>query len=158
MTYSRAQILLHWLIFLLITAQYLFHEPIAEAWDKIEDGMAFDFHPLIAAHVFGGLLILCLVIWRIVLRVRLGAPELPAKEPAPLKLAAHVTHLGLYALMFLMPVSGVLAWFGEIEAAAEAHEVMRALLLLLVGLHVIGFLYHQFVLKTDIMSRMKPRG
>jgi len=156
--YSRIQILLHWVIFVLIAAQFLLHEPIAEAWDRIEDGLAFDFHPLIAAHVFGGLLILGFVVWRIVLRLTRGAPDLPAEEPALLKLAAHATHLGLYILMLLMPISGAVAWFGGVKAAAEAHEVMKALILILVALHVVGALYQQFVLRTNIMARMKQSG
>ncbi len=157
-TYSRAQILLHWVIFVLITAQYLQHEWISEAWDKFEDGLPSDFHPLVAAHVFGGLLILVLVLWRIKIRLTRGAPPVPTEEPAALKLVAHVVHLSLYALMVLLPISGALAWFGGVEAAAETHEVLRAVLLALVALHVLGALYHQFVLKTDLMARMKLSG
>lgn len=156
--YSRTQIALHWVVFLLIALQFLLHDRISEAWDRIEDGLPFEFHPLIAAHVFGGLLILALVLWRIVLRGTRGAPALPAEEPAAMQLVARLTHLGLYALMLLMPVSGAVAWFGGAEAAAEAHEVMRILLLALVALHVLGALYQQFVLKTDIMARMKRAG
>lgn len=44
------------------------------------------------------------------------------------------------------------------DAAAQAHEAMRIGPLALVGLHVLGPLYHQFVLKTDIMARMKRAG
>ena len=62
-----------------------------------------------------------------------GAPKPPEHEPAILKLAAGATHLGLYALLILMPVSGIAAWFGNIEAAAEGHEVMRLILLALVN-------------------------
>jgi cytochrome b561 len=156
--YSRTQIALHWGIFVLIALQYLLHDTIAEAWDKIEQGQEFVFHPLIAAHVFGGLLILALVVWRIVLRRRRGAPALPAEEPVAMQWVAKATHAGLYALMIAMPVSGGMAWFGGVEAASEAHEVMRVILLALVVLHVVGALYQQFVLKTDIMARMKRPG
>lgn len=156
--YSRAQIALHWGIFLLIALQYLFHEPMTEAWDSLRETGDFTFSPLVAGHVFGGLLILALVVWRIALRRTRGAPPLPEEEPAPLRLAAAATHLGLYGLMLLMPVSGALAWFGGIGAAAGAHGVMRILLLALVALHIAGALYQQFVLKTDIMSRMKRAG
>ena len=156
--YSRAQIALHWVVFGLIALQYLLHETIAQAWDKIELGQDVAFQPLIAAHVFGGLLILVLVIWRIVLRRGRGAPALPAEEPLAMQWVAKGTHAGLYALMILMPLSGGMAWFGGVEAAAGAHEVMRIILLALIALHVVGALYHQFVLKTDIMARMKRPG
>ena len=156
--YSRTQIRLHWLIFVLIALQYLLHEPIAEAWGKIEEGLTYDFHPLIAAHVVAGLAVLVLALWRIKIRLTRGAPALPAGEPAAMKLAAHVVHGALYALMLLMPVSGAVAWFGGVETAGEAHEVLRILLLALVALHVLAALYHQFVLKTNIMERMKRPG
>ena len=153
--YSRTQIALHWVIFLLIALQYLLHDWIAEALDKVEEGQEAAFHPLVAAHVAGGLLILALVVWRIVLRRRHGAPPYPPEEPVALQWVAKLTHLGLYALMILMPVSGALAWFGGAAAAAQAHELMRILLLALIGLHILGALYHQFILRTDIMSRMR---
>lgn len=156
--YSRTQIVLHWLIFLLIALQYLLHEWMSDAWDRIEDGQTVAFDPLVASHVAGGLLILVLAVWRIVLRRRHGAPPFPPEEPAVLQWIGKATHLGLYALILLMPISGATAWFGGAEAAAEAHEVMRVLLLVLVGLHILGVLYHQFVLKTDIMARMKRAG
>ena len=156
--YSRSQIILHWLIFLLITVQFLLHEPMSEAWDRMEDGLAVSFDPLVASHVVTGGLVFLLVMWRVVLRLKRGAPELPAEEPPALKLIANLTHMGLYVLMVLMPISGAVAWFGGAEAAAEAHEVMKALLLLLVGLHIAGALYQQFVLKTNIMARMKRPG
>ena len=38
---------------------------------------------------------------------------------------------------------------------AEAHELMKPLLLILEGLHVLGALYHQFVLKNGLIDRMK---
>lgn len=156
--YSRAQIALHWVVFLLIALQYLFHDAILEAWDTLRDGGEIAFSPLVAAHVFGGLLILALVLWRLALRLTRGAPPLPEEEPAPLKLIAQLTHLGLYALMLLMPVTGALAWFGGIGSMADVHGLLRLLLLALVALHVAGALYQQLVLKTDIMSRMKRAG
>ncbi|TDK42187.1 cytochrome b [Antarcticimicrobium luteum] len=156
--YTRAQIALHWGIFLLIALQYLFHEPIVAAWDRLREGAEIAFSPLVAGHVFGGLLILALVVWRIALRLTRGTPPLPEEEPAALKRVAHGTHLGLYGLMLLMPVTGALAWFGGIGPAAGAHGLLRLLLLALVALHVAGALYQQFVLKTGIMARMKRPG
>lgn len=156
--YSRAQIALHWVILLLIVLQFLSHESIAAAWDLAEEGGTPAFSVLTASHVFLGLLVLALVVWRIALRLTRGAPPLPAEEPAPLKLAAHLTHLALYALILALPVTGGLAWFGGIEDLAEVHEALFTALFILVGLHVLGALYQQFVLKTNIMERMKRAG
>ncbi len=153
--YTRTQIILHWLVFVLVVLQFVLNEPIAEAWDKIEDGVEVGFSPLIAQHVFTGLLILVLVVIRIAIKVRRGAPALPENEPAILKIAAHGTHLSLYALLILMPLSGAAAWFAEAELAAEGHEVMKVLVLVLVGVHVLGALFQQFVLKSNVLARMR---
>ena len=156
--FSAAQIRLHWIVAILIAAQYILHDAISEAWHAIRRGEEFAFDPMVASHVFGGILVLLLVIWRLALRARRGAPPPPDKEPAALKLAAAATHLGLYALMVLMPVSGMAAWFGRVDLAAEAHEAMRIILLALIALHIAGALYHQFVLKTDVLNRMRKPG
>jgi cytochrome b561 len=79
----------------------------------------------------------------------------PEVKPAILKLAAHLGHMGLYALMIAMPLSGAAAWFGGIEAAAEAHEVMKFLMIALVAVHVLAALWHQFWLKDGLLLRMK---
>jgi len=156
--YSRAQIALHWVIFLLIAFQFIAHDPMSDAWDKVEEGLDVAFNPLVAAHVFAGLSVLALVIWRLVLRFTRGVPPLPEEESPAMQKVAHLTHWALYALMALVPISGAVAWFGLVEPAAEAHEVMKSILLVLVGLHVLGALYHQFVLKTNLIDRMKKSG
>ncbi|MDQ2089993.1 cytochrome b [Marimonas arenosa] len=156
--YTKTQISLHWLIFLFIALQYLGHEAIAQAWEKLSRGEAIPFDPLVLGHVFLGGLIFLMVLMRIAARLRHGAPALPEEEPAAMRMLAQLTHLGLYVLMIAMPVSGAVAWFFRNEAAGEAHEVMRVLLLALVLLHVVGALYHQFVLKTNVMARMKRPG
>ena len=153
--YSRLQIRLHWLVFVLLALQYILHEPITEAFDMVEDGLIPAFNPLVAAHVFGGFLIFVLVAARLYIRKERGVPPLPESDPPVQRMAAHVTHLGLYALLIAMPVSGAVAWFRGNEAAAEAHEVMRIILLTLVALHVLAALYHQFVLKDGLLQRMR---
>ena len=53
---------------------------------------------LVAAHVFGGIVILLLAIWRLRIRFSRGAPPLPEKEHPLLKAAAHITHGSLLRL------------------------------------------------------------
>lgn len=153
--YSRAQILLHWIVALLIIPQFLLHDAMKEAWRAFEQGQEVAFDPLVAAHVFTGIAILALVMWRVSLKATRGAPPPPEAEHPALKAVAKATHAGLYLLLIMLTVSGGLAWFGGQEAAAEAHEVLKTLLLVLIVLHVVGALFQQFVLKTNIMERMK---
>lgn len=154
MGYSRAQIRLHWLVAVLIALQYLLHEPIVAAWRAFRKGEALAFQPLVALHVAGGLAILALVLWRLWLRYRRGAPPPPEAEPAPLRLAARAAHVTLYALMVAMPLSGAAAWFSGIGAAAALHGWLRIVLLMLIGLHVLAVLAHQLVFRTSLMQRM----
>lgn len=153
--YSRAQILLHWVVAALIVPQFLLSEGISQAFDAFLKRGEVAFSPMVAAHVIGGALIGLLVLWRLSLRATRGAPPPPEAEQPALKLLAKLVHGLLYVVLLLLPISGAVAWFGGIEAAGEAHEVIKAALMALVVLHVIGALYHQFVLKTNLMARMK---
>ncbi|WP_319824699.1 cytochrome b [Thalassovita sp.] len=156
--YSRTQIALHWAVFILIAFQFLANEPMSEAWEALRKGGDYGFSPLVAGHVVAGGAVAVFALWRLGLRLKRGVPPLPDKEPPMMQLAAHVTHWSLYALMLVVPFSGSMAWFGGVKPAAEAHEVLKTVLLLLVILHVAGALYHQFVLKTNLMQRMKKAG
>lgn len=153
--YSARQIRLHWLVAVIIVLQFVLHEPIAEAWEGIEEGQTPAFNWLILTHIFGGILVLVFALWRLALRQIRGVPPAPEADPAALRKAAHIGHLALYALTIAMPLSGMAAWFGGIEAAAEGHEAMKVALLVLIGIHVLAALWHQFWLKDGLMLRMK---
>lgn len=153
--YSARQIRLHWMVAVLIVLQFVLHEPIAEAWEGVEEGRSPAFNWLVFSHIVGGVLVLIFALWRLVLRQTRGVPPPPEAEPAPLRMAAHLGHLALYALMIAMPLSGMAAWFGGIEAAAEGHELLKVALLALVAVHVVAALWHQFWLKDGLMLRMK---
>jgi cytochrome b561 len=155
--YTRLQIALHWVIFLLIAAQFVFHDGIEAAWEAVERGTDASFSVMAAQHVFTGLLVLALVLLRLGIKLRRGAPVMPEEEPEILKLTARVAHLLLYVFMVLVPLSGAAAWFAANENAAEGHELFKSILLLLIALHFVGALFQRFVLKSDVMTRMmKP--
>lgn len=152
--YSRLQIALHWLVFALIAQQYLFKAAMSAAWDRITEGATAGFNPLVLAHVAGGALVMIFAVWRLTLRVRRGVP--PAIESSKVQgILAKLTHVGLYALIILMPVSGSVAWFGGVEAAAEGHKMLKIVLLALVALHIVGALYHQFIQRDGTLARMR---
>jgi cytochrome b561 len=154
--YSRVQLVLHWVIVVLMAAQYLLHGGIETAWEGRLDG-SLPNGPFPNLHAIVGIIILALAIWRLVLRLRFGAPALPTEEPQVLKLVAKVTHLAFYVLLIAMPISGALAWVIGLEVPADAHEVAAKLMLALIALHVAGALVQQLVLKTGVMDRMSPK-
>lgn len=153
--YNKTQIRLHWAIFILIALQYLLHEPMAAAWDMRMKGLEPERNIMVLQHAIGGMLIFVLVVWRLLLRLRRGAPPLPEKEPPVLKGIAHLTHFVLYALMLALPITGAGAFFAGQEGAAVGHEILRALMLLFVLLHILGALFQHVILKTDVLNRMR---
>ena len=153
--FSRLQIRLHWIIFVLVALQFILSDYIAEAWFKYVDTSEFQFSALIASHVAGGVLILVLTLWRLMVRRKRGTPALPEMESPAQKAAAHGTHHTLYLLLILMPLTGLAAWFGDIRLAASVHFYLKFALIALIALHVAAALYHQFVLKNNLIDRMR---
>lgn len=153
--YSRTQIILHWTIAALVIFQLVFHEGMEDAWDIREDGGTV---PLVNPHVVVGILILALAIWRLSLRLIRGVPPAPSSEPAPLRLLAAGTHWAFYALLFVMPFSGMALWFFEVEDAGDVHDSARLVFIALILLHIVGALAQHFWFKTDVLKRMLGRA
>jgi len=149
--YSRAQIILHWLIAVLILVAFFSHEGMKDAWRAVERGSAYA-TPII--HIVAGLSVLAFAIWRLIVRFQKGAPALPASGSALTNRIASLVHLALYALIVIIPVTGAAAWFGGFADLGEVHETLFNVLWVLVAVHVAGALYHQFVLKDGLMRRM----
>ena len=155
--YHRIQIALHWLIFLLFAFNYIVSDGMGQALRTklgggAPEGLVAALHPPI------GIAVLVLTLIRIIARLWLGAPELPKGNNPLMDKAAHWAHLALYLLMLLIPASGIAAWGVGIRAAGEVHEVVVNLTMLLVVVHAAAALFHQFVLKDNLMMRMRPRG
>ena len=156
-SYSRPQIILHWVIATLVFFQILMHEGIVGAWDGRMEGTLPN-QPSVNPHAIAGVLILVLVLWRLVLRRQRGVPSLPEGEHPALKALATGTHVALNLLLILMALSGMAAWISGVEAIGEAHSIARLALVPLVILHILAALYHHFWLKTDVLRRMLGRA
>lgn len=152
--YSPKQIWLHWIIAILIITQFVLHEGIVAQSDALEKGLSIAPTLLARSHVIIGGLIFILALFRVYLLVTRGAPTTPASEPILLRFLAKATHVALYAVMLLMPISGSVAWFGGVEAAKAGHNLGKTVMLVFVLLHVVGAIYQHFILKTDVMRRM----
>ena len=168
--WGSVQIGLHWLIAALILIQ----APAGWVMANAAPGALQDF--LYNLHKNFGVMVFVLAVVRLLWRQAHPVPLLPADMPDRQKTAAHVTHLLLYALLLLMPITGFLyttlsgypvplfmvwdvaklvpvntplgEWF-EI-----AHLSLQWLLYLVVVLHVAGALNHHFVRKDWVLRRM----
>lgn len=154
--FTHSQIVLHWVIAALILAQFLLSGGMETAWRAVERGTYTSADLTFGAimHVAAGVAVLLLAIWRVVLRLRYGAPAPDPSEPRALQILAHVVHGVLYLTLFLMPITGMMAWGGGILAAGEWHQAVKTVLIVTVALHVAGALVHHFVWRTNVLKRM----
>ena len=133
-----------------------------------------------ALHKSVGLTVLALTALRLAWRLFAGAPKL-APMPRWQRLAAHASHVALYALLFAMPLSGwllhsassnagyALKWFGLFKVPAiaaydpalkhlahELHEGIFKAILVVAIVHVAAAFKHHFVDRDDTLHRMLP--
>ena len=153
--YRASQIHLHWTVFALVAFQFFFGDNMTDLFRAAHEGPATEVSPFwTAVHIVVGLAILILMIARLALRQRYGAPSPPAGENAALRWVARAVHIGLYADLIGAAIVGLLAYFLFPQLAGLHHLMTRPVLLLLVGVHVLGALYQHFVLRTDVVRRM----
>ena len=92
--YTGTQILLHWTIAALIVLQLVIGEDIKPAYRAFSRGTepAADATLNANIHVYVGLAVLLLAIWRFAVRLRRGAPAAPPEESVLLKRIAAAAH------------------------------------------------------------------
>jgi len=144
--YTRLQILLHWLIVALVLVEY-------GSSDGLEHN-AGTVGGLALAHVWTGVVILALMALRLIVRLIQGAPEPPASEREILRKIAVWTQWAFYALLILIPLGGVLDWYGGIKAGLLLHDIGEGIFFILVWVHVAAAFAHQFIFRTDVVRRM----
>ena len=127
-------------------------------------------------HFSVGVLILTLMVVRLVARLTLGVPHLPADIPGWQRIAAQASHLALYVLLAVIPLLGwanasargfTISLFGLLplpalvetgnafgRAVGDVHANLAIVLIVLVGLHVLAALYHQLVRRDHIFRRI----
>ena len=153
-SFSTTQKALHWAVVVLIALQYTLLEGMGRPYHQLMDTGVAHYSLTVVLHIGVGATVLVLAIWRLVLRARHGVPPEPEAEPELFRKLSKLAHGAIYVLLFAFPLSGAVAWFGGVGAAAEAHEIIKALLMVLVVLHVGAVVVHQLVWKTNIARRM----
>lgn len=155
--YSRLQIALHWGILMLIAVNWFVSDGMEQAFDAHTNGTAYPFFPA-NLHVYVGLTVLALVILRLVVRIRRGAPAESLAGGPLLAKAGRIGHYALYGLMMIVPSLGAIAWFAGIDPAGGLHVLTMNLMLILIGIHAAAALFHQYVLKDHLLRRMMRAG
>ena len=174
----------HWLIVLLIAIQVPLGFWMNDVYDELIATKSQDFSRLLRIsqlHHTNGFLILILTTLRLLWRVSNPTPALPVALATYQRWLARLTHVFLYVLLFTFPLTGwaaLSAYEGEFpiyffgwddvprivpqadgshapyEFYAEIHEACWRIGAVLLGLHVVGALWHHFVVKDNVLRRM----
>lgn len=176
--YGRVAIAFHWsmaamIVFMLALGIYMHELPPS-------DPATF---PLYQLHKSVGFVVLALALLRLLWRLVNPAPKLPDTMKSWERLAAHAGHLGLYVLMFALPMSGwlmvsaspwgiptvlfnvlpvphlpvpeALGSKQEAEAVLKtAHALGAYVLIGLLVAHIGAALKHHFIARDDTLRRM----
>jgi cytochrome b561 len=162
----------HWIIAALIVTQF------ALAWTADDLPLGMHKLALLARHKSFGMTVLMLAVLRLLWRLFHRPPELPAGMSKIERFLARATHVGFYALIFAMPLTGWMmssaknfsvSWFGRFtwpnligpneqafELLKTTHDALSYLLLGLAILHILAALKHHFWNKDDVLVRMLP--
>lgn len=152
--YSNLQIVLHWTIAALVIFQLTVNSGMQAAFNDHLEGREVDEMGWAILHIGIGLTVLGLAILRLFIRHFRGVPIAHPDNPAFINWIGHATHILLYGFIFIMPLTGLVAWFGGIELSAVLHELGRLILIPAIALHVLGALAEHFVFHNDSLRRM----
>ena len=155
-SYTGTQIFLHWLIVALVFFQYIANSLVQTIWDARVAGKIPD-EPVLVFHVFFGLVVLVLALWRIALILRDGMPETTRNAPRVQRIITASLQGLLYVLLLAVPLSGAAAWFWTIVPAAALHTNLEIALLVVIALHVAYALVQQLWLHNHVIMRMIGR-
>ncbi len=167
MSYTRTQKTLHWLLAALVLFWLFVSGNFVETAEGEQKGTLLMFHS------GGAIIILVLTLYRLSLRRKNTVPpmfELKAWE----KTWSVRNHLTFYVLICLMVASGIMQGiffeqdvrvFGLVNITVShnesvmgvfhlLHELIASLLKLLIAVHILAVLKHQFVDKQAILKRM----
>ena len=151
--YSGLQIGLHWVTAVLIAANYVISDGMPEALDARMAGQTVaGLTPVF--HVWAGSALLAIVLLRLLVRLWSGTPVEVAQ--GWMQRAAGLVHWLLYGLMIAVPALGAAAWFFGVDQAANLHVlVMNAMMILILG-HAGMAIFHHYVLRDGLLSKMTP--
>ncbi len=169
--YSTTMVLLHWLLAIFILGAIFMGAVVLDGMEST--------HPrkilLLQLHMAVGMGILLFTVLRLLLRLRTAQPSPLKTQNKWMDRAATGVHYLLYLLTILTALAGftlalsarlnevVFQHIGTLPKdfedflAHEMHGIFANLLLLTILLHVAAALYHQFILKDGLFSRMSLR-
>lgn len=161
---------LHWLTLILLILQF------GLAWSAPDHLSSPD--TLVSLHLSFGLVVLIVALARLAWRLTHPGPALPSDLPRWQRIGSQAIQILLYVLLMMLPVLGwfwagergwTVSLFGLVTLpdlvsqgsafgrfAGNLHGLLSNVLLALVGVHVLGALYHAVFRRDGVMQRMLP--
>ncbi|HET8920168.1 MAG TPA: cytochrome b/b6 domain-containing protein [Xanthobacteraceae bacterium] len=166
--YHPVLVALHWLLAILIIAALALGALVMAKLPN-SDPMKLE---ALRSHMFGGVLILTLMLVRLFVRTRTSHPRAATTGHSLLDKVAWASHRLFYGLIIAMVASGVtmavqaglfeIVYGGRgtlppdlwVYPIRSVHYLISRLLMALMALHIAGALYHTLILKDGLLRRM----
>ena len=180
--YGAVTMTLHWVTALLIVAMIVLGLVMVDLDFGSGTWLGMSAFELYQLHKSIGFTVAAVTLGRLIWRFANPVPPLPDNLKWWERSLAKVTHVLLYALLLILPITGWLmvstsvfrdaiptvyfGWF-EIPHIApmsqtaeewlkEIHETLAFALIGVLALHIAGAIKHHFVLRDDVLRRMLP--
>ena len=172
-SFNNTAILLQWVVAFLLMTQFLIGLDMVDIPKGPDSTRPFWFN----THKSIGILLGCLILFRLYWRLRSGVPESPAESPSWERIAARLSHMVLYFCMILMPISGL---FGSLfskydllfvgikipkffehdefikELMTNIHQWTAYIFLAVICIHILGAVKHLVIDCDGVFERMMP--
>jgi cytochrome b561 len=168
--YGPVAVAFHWIIVVLIVAVGVLGL-LHDSWPKTTQKFWINIHAMV------GLTTWVLVIARLAWRITHRPPDLPPDVGEFSRRLSYPVHLILYFLMLVIPIIGIVTfiWHGRVfdfglfkidpgiksnkaifHPTEDWHGYLAYVLFALIGLHILGALWHQFVRRDGVLRRILP--
>ena len=172
-SFNKTAILVHWVIAFLLMAQFLIGLDMVDIPKGPDSSRPFWFN----THKSIGIILGCLILFRLYWRLRSGVPESPAATPMWERTAAKLSHMLLYFCMILMPISGLMgSLFSKYdllfigitipklfehdpfikEFMTNTHQWTAYIFLAIISIHILAAIKHLVVDCDGVFERMMP--
>jgi len=169
--YSKRMVMIHWLtLALLFVAWYLGDTLVDERTERSATMLGYLVHALVGGTV------LVATAMRAVYRSTDRIPQ-PVSNSLMDTLAREI-HRALYFLLILIPLTGFMTlltsdvglalvtvdaqflpekFTGPSAISQVTHDILMTALMAVVAIHILGVIWHQFIMKDGLMNRMSGR-
>ena len=154
--FSKYQVIVHWLVACFILFQIATGSTISNDFLALKDGKISieEVDKNSWYHLFFGLTIFLLMVVRLLLRIILGVPK-PTKQSSSLTIIlAKIIHWLFYLVLFIIPISGFVAWNTSNALIGNLHTASVNTLYALILIHLTAIVYHQIFLEDNLIDRM----